>query len=80
MLKINTAEAKARLSEYLQRVEQGETILVCRRNIPIAELRPIRRPRGQPEIGFDRGRFEVDDAFFEPLPEWMLAGFEGDPR
>ena len=41
MKKVNIFEAKARLSEYLDLVEGGERVVICRRNRPIAELRAI---------------------------------------
>jgi prevent-host-death family protein len=39
---IGLADAKARLSEVIDRVEAGETILIARNGQPVAELRPIR--------------------------------------
>ena len=40
MIRVNIAEAKTHLSRYLKRVEQGETVVLCRRNVAIAEIRP----------------------------------------
>jgi prevent-host-death family protein len=40
---IGLADAKARLSEILDRVETGETITVTRKGKPVAEIRPVRR-------------------------------------
>jgi prevent-host-death family protein len=40
---IGLAEAKARLSEVIDRVEGGETIVISRNGAPVAELRPLRR-------------------------------------
>lgn len=75
MIKINIAEAKANLSGYLKRVEDGETILLCRRNVPIAEIRPVPAARTRPRpIGIDRG-MTVPDSFFEPLPDQLLRAF-----
>ena len=77
MNRINVAEAKARLSHYLAKVGEGETVLICRRNVPIAELRPIRAPLHQPRpVGVDRG-MTIPDSFFDPLPEDLLDAFEG---
>ena len=77
MLTVNIAEAKTRLSRYLEAVERGETVVVCRRNVPIAEIRPVARPRTEPRpVGIDRG-MEVPPSFFEPLPENLLDAFEG---
>ena len=78
MIRLNIHEAKTHLSRYLPRLEAGETILLCKRNVPIAEIRPIEVRRDEPrELGFMRGTFEVTDAFLEPLPADALAGFEG---
>ena len=43
MIKINIHDAKTHLSHYLNELEQGETILLCKRNEPVAEIRPIAR-------------------------------------
>ena len=39
MKKLNIHEAKTHLSRYLQELVAGETIVLCRRNVPIAEIR-----------------------------------------
>lgn len=78
MIVINIFEAKAKLSEYLELVSGGERVLICKRNRPVAELRAVESPRTAPRpIGLGKGRVEVPDAFFEPLPEDLLDGFEG---
>jgi antitoxin (DNA-binding transcriptional repressor) of toxin-antitoxin stability system len=41
MIWLNLCEAKTHLSGCLERVEKGETIILCRRNRPIAEIRPL---------------------------------------
>jgi prevent-host-death family protein len=40
---IGLAEAKARLSELVDRVEAGETIVISRNGKEVAALRPVRR-------------------------------------
>ena len=75
MNRVNIADARARLSRYLARVEAGETITLCRRNVPIAEIRPIcPTPTDLRPIGIDRG-MAVPDSFFEPLPDDLLRAF-----
>ena len=77
MIKVNTAEAKIHFSRYVRRVEKGETIVVCRRNVPIAEIRPIPKPPlKQRPVGIDRG-MTLPSSFFEPLPGELLDQFEG---
>lgn len=78
MLKINLAEAKTRLSALLRRLKPGEVIVICRRNVPVAELRALAPPRRKPRpIGLGKGEFEIPSTFFEPLPDELLAAFEG---
>lgn len=78
MIRINVHEAKAKLSEYLARVEAGETVVICRRNVPVAELRAAPRvSREARPFGLAAGEFEVPTAFFEPLPADIQAAFEG---
>ena len=38
---VNIAEAKARFSHYIRRVRNGESFILCDRNVPVAELRPL---------------------------------------
>ena len=77
MIRINIAEAKAHFSRYIESVERGETVTVCRRNVPVAEIRPLPRLlRNERPVGIDRG-MNVPSSFFEPLPDDLLAAFEG---
>ena len=77
MYKVNISDAKAHFSRHLERVERGETVLVCRRNVPIAELRPVPKRPAQPRpVGIDRGMV-IPDSFFEPLPDDLVDAFEG---
>ncbi len=78
MKEINIHEAKTDLSKHLRAVENGETVVICRRNVPIAELRPISRRRSTPRpIGLAKGTFDIPLEFFDPLPEDLLVAFEG---
>ena len=77
MLKVNVADAKTHLSRYLDLVERGETVVVCRRNVPIAEFRPVAKLQTEPRpVGIDRG-MEAPPSFFELLPDGLLDAFEG---
>ena len=42
---VKVAEAKARLSEILTKVEEGVEVLITRRGRPIARLSPVERPK-----------------------------------
>ncbi len=78
MIRLNIHEAKTHLSAYLARLEAGETILLCKRNVPIAEIRPLPKKRKEPRpIGLAKGTFDVPESFYEPLPDELLDLFEG---
>ena len=71
MPKINLHEAKARLGHYVARARAGETVIVCERNRPVAELRGLPdEPQGGLRIGVLEGMFEVPDDFDAPLQEF----------
>ncbi len=62
----------------VRRVEAGESILVTRNNLPMAELRPVPpvRSGGRP-FGLAAGAFTVPVDFDASLPDDILQGFEG---
>jgi prevent-host-death family protein len=78
---INVHEAKVHLSRYLDRIERdGVVVVICRRNEPVAELRPLRRARSKRRPwGLDRGTFRVPDSFDERLSASELALWEAGP-
>ena len=78
MIRLNIHEAKTHLSRYLKRLANGERILLCLRNVPIAEIRPLPAADTTPRpIGLARGQFTVPASFFEPLSDHLVDAFEG---
>ena len=78
MIKLNIHEAKTHLSRYLARLKAGETLIICKRNTPIAEVRALPQARQQKRpIGLAKGQFKVHPSFFEPLPDDIIDAFEG---
>jgi len=67
MISLNTNEIKTHFSSFLAKVSNGETIIVCKRNGPIAEIRPIaalpnkKRPIGL--AGKEYSEFEISGSF-----------------
>jgi antitoxin (DNA-binding transcriptional repressor) of toxin-antitoxin stability system len=78
MKKVNVFEIKARLSEYLDLVEKGEQVVICRRNRPIAELRAIGAARST-DRPLGGTSLEVPATFFDPLPSEFEDAFSGEP-
>lgn len=78
MIRLNVHEAKTHLSRYLVRLAEGEVIVLSKRNVPLAEIRPLPPERTEERpIGLDRDRLQVPPELFEPLPEDLLEAFEG---
>jgi prevent-host-death family protein len=79
MIMVNIAGVKARLSEYLEAVGRGETVVICRHNRPVAELRPIVAQRTGPRdlTPMFPGETLLTDAFWEPMSEAELREWEG---
>jgi prevent-host-death family protein len=68
---IGTLEAKTRLSELLEAVQQGSTFVITRHGKPIAQLRPIAETKPQRRAGFAKGLIaHISDDFEAPLKEF----------
>ena len=77
MIRLNVHQAKAHLSKYLDRLAEGETILLCKRNTPVAEIRAVPQVRKTKRpIGFAK-KLKIAKSFFKPLPDDLLDAFEG---
>lgn len=70
---INVHEAKAHLSELLERAHAGEEIVLSKYGKPYARLVPLEKLEKVP-LGFLPGR--IEETFFEPLPEEELQGWQ----
>ena len=67
MVSVDVHEAESDLSQLLQRVEDGEEVVICREGVPVAAL--VWRARALPrKFGHDEGKFVVPLDFDAPLP------------
>jgi len=74
---INVYQAKTQLSRLLDRAAAGEEIVITRHGRPVARLGPVRETRQARKLGSMRGRIRMRKDFDAPLPEEILAAFEG---
>lgn len=67
MTTININEAKTHLSRYARRVKAGETIILCDRNKPFAEIRPFSAnpPTERRKLGQLKGKVSLGEDFWE---------------
>ncbi|MEP6813988.1 MAG: type II toxin-antitoxin system prevent-host-death family antitoxin [Marmoricola sp.] len=76
MTTVNIHEAKTHLSRLLQRVQAGETIVIAKAGVPVAELRPT--PRADIVFGGLRNLVVYDDAVFLAADAEVAALYDAD--
>jgi prevent-host-death family protein len=73
--------AKTNLSKLIERVENGEEVIIARGRKPVARLVPMDVPahvRRRRAFGALKGKLKLPDSFFfDPLPEEELEPWEG---
>lgn len=78
MVKLNINQVRDNISEHLKHLEKEGSIIICKRNVPIAEIKAIpdsKKYKRKVNIGFAKGLFKVEDSFFEPLSDEDLDLF-----
>ena len=71
-------EAKTHLSSLVARAVAGEEIVIARGDTPLVKLVAVAaEPKLRRVPGKWKGRFTIDERFFEPLPEDELRAWEG---
>ena len=76
MYVVNVHQAKTELSRLLARVEAGEDVVIARRGEPVARLVGCKaRVERRPDVL--KGKINIPDSFFDPLPEEELEAWEG---
>jgi antitoxin (DNA-binding transcriptional repressor) of toxin-antitoxin stability system len=76
-MKATLEEVESEAAQYLNRVIEGETIVVYREGRPVAEIRPFTETATLRPVGLAAGEFVVPDDFDDPLPDELLDAFEG---
>lgn len=73
---VNIYEAKTHLSRLLERVAQGEEIVIARAGKPVARLSAYGRSRKPRPLGLAAGKIKILPGFDE-YDEEIIALFEG---
>jgi prevent-host-death family protein len=77
---VNTHEAKTHLSRLLERVRQGEEIIIARGGKPVAKLVPVEEERkGKRILGQGRGLIKFLPGWDDPMTEEELAEWYDSP-
>jgi prevent-host-death family protein len=72
----NVHDAKTHLSRLLERVAQGEEVIIAKSGRPVAKLVRVTAEPRQP--GRLKGRIHMGPCFDEPLPDEILKAFRGE--
>ena len=72
----NVHEAKIHLSRLLDRVAEGEGIIIAKSGRPVAKL--VRVAAAPRKPGRLKGRIRISPDFDKPLSEELLASFRGE--
>ena len=73
---VNLKEAESDLSRLVDRVAEGEEILIARSGRPVAKL--VRVEPGPRRPGRLKGRIHIADDFEAPLPPDLDLAFRGE--
>lgn len=75
---VNVHEAKTHLSKLLERVENGETIVIARAGKPVAELSAVKPSRADFVFGALEGQIEWDDDAWDVEKAEVAAMFSDE--
>ncbi len=74
---VNIYEAKTRLSQLVDQAASGEDVVVSRNGKPLVRITRLVEPKRRIKFGLLKGKLTVPADFDAPLPDEVLAAFEG---
>ncbi|WP_432261960.1 type II toxin-antitoxin system Phd/YefM family antitoxin [Cupriavidus sp. TMH.W2] len=77
MQTVNIHEAKTHFSRLVDAAASGEEIVIAKAGKPAARLVPMERAKVVRRFGGLKGKVRVADDFDAPLPDDVIAAFEG---
>ncbi len=64
-MQVSIADAKSKLPELIEAVEQGDRVTICRRGVPVVDIVRTKKPVSKKRIlGTLRGQIKIID------PDW----------
>ena len=77
MSKINIHNAKTNLSRLIEKAAKGDEVIISRAGEPVARLVPIKTAAARRRKGLLKNKIKIRPGFYKPLPEAVIAAFEG---
>jgi prevent-host-death family protein len=77
MSSINLNQAKTHLSKLVDQAASGQDVVIARGGKPVARLTKLSADTGPIRFGMLKGKIKIAADFNAPLPEDLIAKFEG---
>ena len=74
---VNIYEAKTQLSKLVDLASSGTDVVIARAGKPMARLTTLKNEKRLTGLGALKGKGWIADDFDAPLPDELLAQFEG---
>jgi prevent-host-death family protein len=74
---VNIYEAKAKLSKLISQAAAGDDVIIGRNGKPVARLTQIEEKKRVVRFGLLKGKIKIAKDFDEPLPDEIIAAFQG---
>lgn len=77
IMRVSVAHAKNKLPELIRAVEGGESVTICRRGVPVADLVRTKEPtRRKRKLGTLRGKIQIlDPDWWKPMTDEEMDAF-----
>ncbi len=70
MYQVNIHEAKTNLSKLIQKVIDGEEVIIAKGNKPVVKLIQLDTPKPERKLGTAAGLIEIADDFDSPIEDF----------
>ena len=76
-MQVSVADAKNKLPELIRAVEDGESVIICRRGVPVVEIVRTKKPtRKKRTLGTLKGKIQVlDPNWWKPMTDEEVDDF-----
>ena len=70
MLQVNVHQAKTNLSKLIQKVLDGEEVIIARGKLPVVKMVLVDNLKSKRQLGTAKGKIMISDDFNKPLEEF----------
>ena len=74
---LNIHAAKTHLSRLIEGLGEGEEVVIAKAGRPVARLVPFEKAAAKRKLGLLKGKLHVPTNIDAPLPDVLVAAFEG---